>query len=322
MANEKIDTTQNIITPPEGDREKEKRLLEALKAIPEEDIIKLWDEFDEEERQREEEEEKRKEEERRREEEKKWNLDPEKMSDELPEYTNQVKENFLSLKWIDKDKLIKIDKFVSEMEAKGYIKRCSYEWWLMVLIDIPWYPTFKYFEPNFEAHSIGGSYRWRFGPYCTKDIRSFWGKELSKSETKQGGTWLLPLRKSSDEWDNFALYNYIKRTMEENKFSFVSFHHDRKFLKILWDYYRKCTWDTSITTPELVAMRSRVLLSGWYWLQKNEWWFSSWVIECYDDHCGFNFMFWPDEFDYVSFLLTDLELQPEDYAGGYNTSNL
>ena len=61
MANEKIDTTQNIITPPEGDREKEKRLLEALKAIPDEEIIRLWDEFDEEERRREEEERKKKE---------------------------------------------------------------------------------------------------------------------------------------------------------------------------------------------------------------------------------------------------------------------
>ena len=62
MANEKIDTTQNIITPPEGDRGKEKRLLEALKAIPDEEIIRLWEEFDEEERIRKEEEEKRQEE--------------------------------------------------------------------------------------------------------------------------------------------------------------------------------------------------------------------------------------------------------------------
>ena len=60
MANEKIDTTQNIITPPTGDREKEKRLLEALKAIPDEEIIRLWEEFDEEERIREKEEAKRK----------------------------------------------------------------------------------------------------------------------------------------------------------------------------------------------------------------------------------------------------------------------
>ena len=52
MANEKIDTTQNIITSPEGDREKEKRLLEALKAIPDEEIIRLWEERDEEEKRK------------------------------------------------------------------------------------------------------------------------------------------------------------------------------------------------------------------------------------------------------------------------------
>lgn len=46
MANEKIETTQNIITPPVGDREKEERLLEALKAIPDEEIVRLWEEKD------------------------------------------------------------------------------------------------------------------------------------------------------------------------------------------------------------------------------------------------------------------------------------
>lgn len=56
MVNENPNIEQNITTPSVGDREKEKRLLEALKAIPDEEIIRLWEEFDEEERRREEEE--------------------------------------------------------------------------------------------------------------------------------------------------------------------------------------------------------------------------------------------------------------------------
>ena len=54
MANEKINTTQNIITAPLGDSEKEKDLLAALESIPEEDIMKMWAKMDEAERKREE----------------------------------------------------------------------------------------------------------------------------------------------------------------------------------------------------------------------------------------------------------------------------
>lgn len=314
MTKENLDTVNKLLIPSTWIDDKSHAILEDLNKVTPEDIETIGVDLDaakdhEEKWQQEQEQ-------------KKWNLNPEKMTPELPEYTRQLKENFLNLQWIDKDKLVKIDKFVSEMESKWYIKRCTYEWGVMVMIDIPWYKPFKYFEPNFEKHSIWWSYLWKFGPYCVTNIRDFWWEKLDKSETKYGGTWILPLRKNSDERYNFALYHYIKDTMEENNFSFVSFHHDRKFLKILWEYYRKCTWDTTISTKELIAMRSRVLLSWWYWLQKDEWWFKSWVIECYDNHCGFNLMFWPDEFDYISFLLTDLELTPQDFLNWYNTNNL
>ena len=53
MANEKIETTQNIITPPVGDSEKEKDLLAALESIPEDNIMRIWSKMDESERRRE-----------------------------------------------------------------------------------------------------------------------------------------------------------------------------------------------------------------------------------------------------------------------------
>ena len=56
MVNEKIDTTQNIITPPVWDHEKEEDLLAALESIPEEDIMRMWAKMDDTERKREEEE--------------------------------------------------------------------------------------------------------------------------------------------------------------------------------------------------------------------------------------------------------------------------
>ena len=55
MANEKIDTTQNIITPPVWDHEKEEDLLAALESIPEEDIMRMWAKMDETERRKKEE---------------------------------------------------------------------------------------------------------------------------------------------------------------------------------------------------------------------------------------------------------------------------
>jgi hypothetical protein len=303
MSKEKIDRTNKFILPPNKDAwsdESRKQIVENLQKITPEQARAVWEELENLNGQK-----------KQEAEQKKWNLDPEKLSDELPWYTQEIRDNFLKLKGVDK--LEKIDKFVSDLEDKGYISRCSYDWWLVVLINIPWYPSFKYFEPNFAKHSLDGSYRWRFGPYCQEVSTEFWGKKIPKSEVKYGWIWLLPMRDARDSRDNFILYNYLKDIMEKNNLSFVSDKHDRKFMKILWEYYKKCTWDDNLSTNELIAMRTRVLLSWWYWIQQSEWWYLAWVVECSDKQCGYPF-FWPDEFRYVSFFLTDLELLPADYA--------
>ena len=302
-----------IIIPKKWDGKTRQDLVDSLNSISNDDIMGMWERI---EQQKIEQKQKQKEQEQQEngQELKKRNIDPEKTTFELPNYAQEIKQNFLWLNWVEKDKLKKIDKFVSDMEEKWYIKRCSFEWWLMVMIDIPWYPMFKYFEPNFKKHSVNGLYKWRFGPYCQETSHKFWDKEIKKYEVKYGGLWLLPKRRESDERENFFLYSYLKKTMDENNLSFVSSEHDHKFVKILWEYYEKCTGDTDMSQKDLVAMRTRVLLSWWYWIQKSKWWFNSGVIECYDENCGFNLpMLRPDEFDYVSFFLTDLELKPEDY---------
>ena len=312
MVKEKVNTTSKIIIPKKEDNKKQE-LLDNLNTISDDDIMKIWEEI-EQQKTRQEQEKAEQEQQEKEQELKKRNLDSEKITFELPNYAYEIKQNFLNLKGVDKNKLKEIDKFVSEMEEKWYIKRCSFEWWLMVMIDIPWYPTFKYFEPDFMKHSLKGWYKGRFGPYCEGIPIKFGWKEIIKNEVKYGGIWLLPMRASDVERWNFPLHRYLKKLMKENNFSFVSSQHDHKFVKILWEYYEKCTGNKDMSQNELVAMRSRVLLSWWYWLQKNERWFNSWVIECYDDNCGFNLpMLWPREFDYVSLLLTDLELKPEDY---------
>jgi len=305
MTKETINTNNQFILPQNEDvcsEEARRQLIEDLQKITPEQARAVWEELENLNWQR-----------KQEEEQKKWNLDTERLSDELPWYAQEIRENFLELKGINK--LGEIDKFVSDLEAKGYISRCSYDWGLVVLINIPWYPSLKYLEPNFAEHSLDGLYRWRFGPYCQEIPYEFGGKEIKKSAVKYGWIWLLPMRTQRDSRDNFPLYTYLKDTMEKNNLSFVSDKHDKKFLKILWEYYKKCTWDDDISTSELIAMRTRVLLSWWYRIQKSEWWFLAWVIECRDDHCGFPFL-WPDEFQYVSFFLTDLELLPEDYNYG------
>ena len=302
-------TTTNLIVPPTWGYDIDQALLDELMSVSDEELKKMWDAYEQTQKQLDQ---------------KKRKLDPAKISLELPKYTQEIRQNFLNLKWIDAEKLKKIDECVSDMEKKWYIKRCSYEWWLMVMVDIPWCDTFRYFEPNFKKYSLNAYYKWlSSSPFCQDVSRNFWDVGVKKNEIKKWVQWVIPLRTRKDAWDDYYLYEYISKTMHENNFSFVSFHHDRKFLKILLDYYKKSMWDADVSINDLVAMRSRVLLSWGYWLLKDERWCKSWVVECYDDHCWVNLnAFGPDEFNYISFLLTDMKLVPDDYANGYRMNHI
>lgn len=304
MSEKKINTKNNIIIPQDGgfvSKEERRELFQELESVAPEDVDLAIEQ------------------QRKEQEQIKRNLDPEKMTSELPHYTQEVRYFFLELKWIDEGMLEKIDEIVLEMENNWYIKRCSYDWGLMVMIDIPWYPLFKYFEPNLKKHSLGGGYKW-CSPYCVGNIINFWWIRLAKNEIVYGSLWRMPLKKGSDMWLNFPLYYYLKELMEKTGFSFVSFQHDRKFLKILWEYYEKFTWSVDISIPELIAMRTRVLLSWGYRLEQDERWYNQWMIGCNDDFCGFPLL-GPLEFNYVSFFLTDMELLTEDFQNRYVLGN-
>ena len=90
MANEKINTTQDIITPPVGDHEKEEDLLAALESIPEEDIMRMWAKMDEEERIK-------NEEERRQEEERREESEVEKLKWDTDAILNDLEENHVTI---------------------------------------------------------------------------------------------------------------------------------------------------------------------------------------------------------------------------------
>ena len=133
MPNEKANIEQNIITPPEGDREKEKRLLEALKAIPDEEIIRLWEERDEEERLKEEAK-------RTEEEKKKWEI-----PQELKDFRKKWEEKII----LDEDK-----KKVIIEAAKSIPVKVETESDGSRLIEFKlWWKRWKILDPKLKTHS-------------------------------------------------------------------------------------------------------------------------------------------------------------------------
>ena len=131
MANEKIDTTQNIIKPPLGDSEKEKDLLAALESIPENNIMKIWAKMDEADRK------------------KSKRLEaPQKLRD----FREARKEKIQNISDEDKEKIIRAaEKIPVEIEIDNDGSR--------LIVFKLWNKTYKILDPRLNNHT-DNDYRW------------------------------------------------------------------------------------------------------------------------------------------------------------------
>ena len=299
MANEKIDTTQNIITPPTGDREKEKRLLEALKAIPDEEIIRLWDEFDEEERKRTEEEARKRteeearkrteEEERRQEEEQKKEM----ALRELMEYRESWGEE------IDLDD-----------SAMDLITEAVEEIPLMIEVDSDgsrliefklWDKIYKILDPKIKAHS---------------DPEYFKNAEYSfiKERDEWVKLWWM-MWDDVDDWENQKLKEYVEQKRRE-WFHIPTIEEIGKLLEELWDFAG--LWDEDEQIAMLMYLTGidwRYWLSMWGDLESGDDYSSRTILKCGDIERWFESS--DDEADIASLLMISCKWDDESERERY-----
>ena len=197
MPNEKANIEQNIITPPEGDREKEKRLLEALKAIPDEEIIRLWEERDEEERRREEEEKKR----------------------EIPQELKDFRE-----KWKERIGLIdeNVKKTIIEITKEIPVKVETYSDWSRLIEFKLWDKTRKILEPKLEEYSEG--FRAHLDEWYYDSINRIYDYNYVT---------LNWMRWDVADWENEKLRNYVNIKKDE-WFYIATKKQIKEILTALW----------------------------------------------------------------------------------------
>ena len=238
MANEKIDTAQNIIKPPVGDREREEDLLATLEAIPEENIMKMWAKMDEAER--------------KEEEKKKWEI-----PQELKDFRELWKENIQNISDESKEKIIKA---AEEILVQVHIEP---DWNRIIEFNL-WIKKYKILDINLDRYS-DDEYKIEreYESVCTKKIqvRLWWmmwnnvnrrkNKKLAKYVKEQQKKWLNIPSKDLREDLLKELWQKANLTEESDQIAMLTY-----ITGLYWRYrLRMKNWKSRFSLYSLASNR-------------------------------------------------------------------